>query len=60
MKNAFWNVQFSDPHRAISFDEMHANDHGLGGKHFFPQARLFVSELGPVIRQQLDDQYVLL
>jgi len=54
--NAFWTVQFSDPHKAITFDEMHANDHGLGGKHFFPQAKLFVSKLGANARQQIDNQ----
>jgi hypothetical protein len=39
---------------------MHANDHGLGGKHFFPQLKEFVSELGADARQQVDDQYVIL
>jgi hypothetical protein len=28
------------------FDEMHANDHGLGGKHFWPQAKKLVEQLG--------------
>jgi hypothetical protein len=37
---------------------MHANDHGLGGKHFFPQLKEFVSDLGSAARQQIDDQYV--
>ena len=59
MQNAFWTVQFSDPHRAITFDEMHANDHGLGGKHLFPQAKLFVSQLGAAACQKVDDQYVM-
>lgn len=36
---------------------MHANDHGLGGKHFFPQLKDFVSELGADARQRVDDQY---
>jgi hypothetical protein len=38
---------------------MHANDHGLGGKHFFPQLKEFVSELGGDARQRVDDQYVI-
>lgn len=38
---------------------MHANDHGLGGKHFFPLLKEFVSELGANARQQVDDQYVM-
>lgn len=55
-KNAFWDVQFSDPHIALSFDQLHVNDLGLGGAHFFPQAKQFVSELGPAARQKIDDQ----
>jgi hypothetical protein len=39
---------------------MHANDHGLGGKHFWPQAKEFVQQLGPKAAKQIDDQYVLL
>ena len=38
---------------------MHANDHGLGGKHFFPQLKEFVSKLGADARQRVDDQYVI-
>ena len=38
---------------------MHANDHGLGGKHFFPLLKDFVSELGADACQQVDDQYVI-
>ena len=60
LKNAFWDVQFSDPHRAITFDEMHANDHGLGGKHFWPQTKGFVEQLGNNAAKQIDDQYVML
>jgi hypothetical protein len=39
---------------------MHANDHGLGGKHFWPQAKGFVGELGSKAAKQIDDQYVTL
>ena len=38
---------------------MHANDHGLGGKHFFPQAKPFVLKLGASACQQVDGQYVM-
>jgi hypothetical protein len=58
LKNAFWNVCFSDPHRAITFDEMHANDHGLGEKHFWPQAKRLLEQLGGNAVQQVEDQYV--
>jgi hypothetical protein len=38
---------------------MHANDHGLGGKHFWPQAKRLVEELGNNAAQLIDDQYVM-
>lgn len=59
LKNAFWDIQFSDPHSAITFDEMHVNDHGLGGKHFWPQAKEFVTDLPSKAAKQIDDQYVM-
>ena len=35
-------MNFSDPHEAVSFDEMHSNDHGLGGKHLFPEVKHYI------------------
>jgi hypothetical protein len=39
---------------------MYANDHSLGGKHFWPQAKGFVGELDSKAAKQIDDQYVTL
>ena len=39
---------------------MHVNDHSLGGKHFLPQAKGFVEELGSKAAKQIDDQYMML
>ncbi|KAF9039133.1 hypothetical protein BJ165DRAFT_1531244 [Panaeolus papilionaceus] len=37
IKNAFWNVNFSDPFAALSWDRMHNYALGLGGKHILPR-----------------------
>ncbi|KAG6834983.1 hypothetical protein H0H93_005922, partial [Arthromyces matolae] len=33
VENAFWDLNFSDPHDVVTFDELHNNCHGVGGKH---------------------------
>ena len=37
-------VHFSDPYQAISWDGMHAHDHGLGGKHLWPALQNYIKE----------------
>ncbi|KAG6914446.1 hypothetical protein DXG01_017229 [Tephrocybe rancida] len=44
--NAFWGIRNSDPHEALAFDEMHMNDHGLGGKHLWPKTQAVIKEAG--------------
>ncbi|KAG6908211.1 hypothetical protein DXG01_005683 [Tephrocybe rancida] len=44
--NAFWELNNSDPHEAIAFDEMHINDHGLGGKHLWPKVQKAIKDAG--------------
>jgi hypothetical protein len=58
LQNAFWSVNFSDPHKAVSFDEMHSNDHGLGGKHLFPEAKRHISLLGRKAVEIVEAEYV--
>ena len=41
------------------FEEMHANDHGLGGKHFWLQGKKLVEQLGASAAQQIEDQYLI-
>ncbi|KAJ7327972.1 hypothetical protein DFH08DRAFT_940723 [Mycena albidolilacea] len=33
--NVFWNVAYSDPHQALSFEHLHSYSSGLWGKHLF-------------------------
>jgi len=51
-------VCFSGPHRAISWDGMHAHDHGLGGKHLWPALQQYIKTYKRVGPAQVDDQYV--
>jgi hypothetical protein len=44
----------------ITFEEMHTNDHGLGGKHFWPQGKKLVEQLGASAAQQIEDQYLMI
>ena len=41
----FWTVNFSDPHAASSFDLMHNNAHGIGGKHIWPELQRHINNL---------------
>ena len=52
-------VSFSDPHQAISWDGMHAHDHGLGGKHLWPTLQKYIKQIGRNGPSQVDFQYVL-
>jgi hypothetical protein len=51
-------VNFSDPHQAVSFDEMHSNDHGLGGKHLFPEGKHHISQLGWKAVEIIEAEYL--
>ncbi|KAF8195254.1 hypothetical protein K438DRAFT_1906569 [Mycena galopus ATCC 62051] len=33
--NVFWNVAYSDPHQALSFEHLHSYSSGLWGRHLF-------------------------
>jgi len=53
-------VQFSDPHQALSWDGMHAHDHGLGGKHHWPELQKFIKEYGRNGPSKVDAQYAVI
>jgi len=56
VENAFWRVQFSDPHMALSFDHMHNYPHGLGGKHFWSVLQEYVNQLGSAKIQSINSR----
>ena len=51
-------VHFSDPYQAISWDGMHAHDHGLGGKHLWPVLQQYIKQYGRAGLAKVDAQYV--
>jgi hypothetical protein len=50
-------VRFSDPFLAISWDGMHAHDHGLGGKHLWPALQDYIKLYGRAGPVKVDAQY---
>ncbi|KII82987.1 hypothetical protein PLICRDRAFT_58595 [Plicaturopsis crispa FD-325 SS-3] len=43
-KNAFWDLPNSDPYSGISYDTLHADDVGKGGKHLIPEVKKVLGE----------------
>lgn len=50
-------VRFSDPYQALSWDGMHAHDHGLGGKHLWPALQNYIKQYGRAGPAKVDAQY---
>lgn len=50
-------MEHSDPHLALTFDRMHNNSHGLGGKHLWPLLSTYIERLGCNIMALVDKQY---
>ncbi|KAJ6610879.1 hypothetical protein B0H10DRAFT_2165954 [Mycena sp. CBHHK59/15] len=55
--NVFWNVAYSDPHQALSFEHLHAYSSGLWGKHLFEQIKQHAQHLGPRVAADIDAQF---
>ncbi|KAJ7936065.1 hypothetical protein B0H13DRAFT_1853765 [Mycena leptocephala] len=55
--NAFWKIKRADPHEALSFDPLHADDGGFWGSHLFKHIKLQVNELGREAICKIDEQY---
>lgn len=53
------SVAWSDPHEILSYDHMHNDSHGLGGKHLFPIILRYLKGSGRDVLAQLDRRYVL-
>jgi hypothetical protein len=57
-QNVFWNVENTDPHRALSFDRLHSNNSGLFGHHLWEFFKDIVKDCGRASTAQVDSQYV--
>ncbi|KAJ6469116.1 hypothetical protein DFH09DRAFT_1111256 [Mycena vulgaris] len=56
VKNAFWELGNTDPHQAISYDPLHADDGGFWGDHLFGQFKARITELGRPAIVKIDAQ----
>jgi len=56
LKNAFWGLEYSDPFKALTFDRMHNNSHGLGGKHLWPVLVKYIEECGRPAIKEVDNR----
>ncbi|KAJ7708065.1 hypothetical protein B0H17DRAFT_1156022 [Mycena rosella] len=54
--NVFWKIGNTDPHEAISYDPLHADDGGFWGDHLFGQLKARVPELGRAVIVKIDAQ----
>ncbi|KAJ6559821.1 hypothetical protein B0H19DRAFT_945156 [Mycena capillaripes] len=55
--NVFWKINGSDPHKAISYDPLHADDGGFWGDHLFGQFKARIEELGRAAIVKIDAQF---
>ncbi|KIK18724.1 hypothetical protein PISMIDRAFT_24608 [Pisolithus microcarpus 441] len=54
VKNAFWHINHSDPHHALSFDHLHYDDMGMGD-HLFKETKKNLAEIGHHAEKAVDD-----
>jgi hypothetical protein len=57
-KNSMWTVENSDPHKATSWDQMHAYAGGLWDDHIWKEIKGHLNRLGDRASAQVDTQYV--
>ena len=52
------SVAWSDPHQILSYDHMHNDSHGLGGKHILPSVLLYLKATGRDALADLDKRFL--
>ncbi|KAJ7835622.1 hypothetical protein B0H13DRAFT_2240067 [Mycena leptocephala] len=57
IENAFWKIRGADPHKALSFDPLHADDGGFWGSHLFSEIKKRATELGREAIVKIDEQF---
>ncbi|KAJ7845296.1 hypothetical protein B0H13DRAFT_2239099 [Mycena leptocephala] len=57
VENAFWKIRGADPHKALSFDPLHADDGGFWGSHLFSEIKKRATELGREAIVKIDEQF---
>ncbi|EKM75860.1 hypothetical protein AGABI1DRAFT_45711 [Agaricus bisporus var. burnettii JB137-S8] len=57
VENAFWSVNHTDLHAAISYDCLHSDENGLWEDHFFPVFKDLAKELGRQNVSLIDNRF---
>ena len=57
-QNVFFRLMYTDPYRALSFDNLHFDSSGLWGAHIFVQLKEHVKLLGNAACFKVDSQSV--
>ncbi|KAJ7815570.1 hypothetical protein B0H14DRAFT_3745648 [Mycena olivaceomarginata] len=55
--NVFWNVAYSDPHQALSFEHLHSYSSGLWGRHLFERIKKHTEQLSGRMAAEIDKQF---
>ncbi|KAJ6451940.1 hypothetical protein C8R45DRAFT_848162 [Mycena sanguinolenta] len=55
--NVFWNVAYSDPHQALSFEHLHSYSSGLWGRHLFERTKTHAEQLPGRAAAEIDKQF---
>jgi hypothetical protein len=53
-------VAWSDPHEILSYDRMHNDSHGIGGKHILPIVIRYLKASGREMLAELDKRSVFI
>jgi len=57
-QNVFWHIANTDPHRVLSFDQLHLNNSGLFGHHLWEVFKTIIKDCGHALMSQVDGQWV--
>lgn len=58
-KNAFWDIEHSDPTDALAFDRLHSNHGGVFSDHLFEELQRIATDVGREAIGIVDAQYVI-
>ena len=58
-QNVFWQINNSDPHRALSWDRLHAFQGGLFGHHIWKEVKEEAGAIGREAVAKINTQCVL-
>ncbi|KAG2140569.1 hypothetical protein DEU56DRAFT_870910 [Suillus clintonianus] len=54
--NVLWHIENSDPHEALSLDDLHAIHGGIGGVHLLGELKTILADLGRAAQDNVEKQ----